>query len=70
MEFGHVFAQENGLSFSFREIAVYRPVEDVSLLVIVPVLTAVSREHGMLDGENKGATGSEASAYLLANIRK
>ena len=47
-----------------------RPVEDVSLLVIVPVLTAVSREHGMLDGENKGATGSEASAYLLANIRE
>ena len=59
MVFDHLFSQEQRISLPFHKIVIDRKMQDVSLLIMIPVLRTVCGEQGMLTVEDKLPTRSE-----------
>jgi len=68
--FDNLFAQKDCCAPAFRKIAVYRPMDRLPVLVVMPFLIAIGCKYRVFYGEDEGASRSQAVIDFPAYIRK
>ena len=56
--FDNLFAQKDCCAPAFRKIAIYRPMDRLPVLVVMPFLIAIGCKYRMFYGEDEGASRS------------
>ena len=68
--FDNLFAQEDCCASAFRKITIYRPMNRLPVLVVMPILIALGRKYRVFYGEDESASRSQAVIDFSAYIRK